>query len=273
MNTYRLLDCGDQKKVEIFGQFKLIRPCPQALWQPTKPELWKDIDAEFERTGSETGEWKKSKKGFPERWELASKNGLKWKIEPNSFGNLGIFTEHWSYADELANYFDKSGKILNLFCYSGSNCMSLIRSGFSVTAVDSSKGAMDSYAYNLDLNNLPREGQRLILEDAYKFMARENRRGAKYTGIIMDAPSYGRGTKGEVFKIEDDLVKLLSACKELLIDEGKLVITLHSPRFTPVSLRVLCQQVFPGKKVEANEIVQICESGVELPSGFLVKIG
>jgi 23S rRNA (cytosine1962-C5)-methyltransferase len=90
---------------------------------------------------------------------------------------------------------------------------------------------------------------------------------------MMDAPSYGRGTKGEVFKIEDDLVKLLHTCKNILTPKGKMVVTLHSPRFTPVLLEILCEQIFPGKKVECQEIVLKCESGVRLPSGFLVKIG
>lgn len=270
MLNYKLLDCGDQKKVEIFGDYKLIRPCPQALWKKTKPELWLNPDSEFERTGMEKGSWNGKK--LPQNWEIMSSDGLKWKIEPNEFGNLGVFTEHWSYTEELKKILSPEGKTLNLFTYSGSNCVSLVKAGFQITAVDSSKNAMDTFSYNLEINNLSREGQRIILEDAYKFMAREQRRDAKYSSIMIDAPSYGRGTKGEVFKIEDDLIKLLESSKQILTPDGKIILTLHSPRFTPANLRILCGQIFPDKKVESAEILVNCESGIELPSGFLVKI-
>lgn len=283
-DQYRLLDCGDQKKVEQFGEFKLIRPCPQALWPITKPELWEEADSEFVRGETEKGRWKalqipdgvKRKaagNGYPATWELSSKDGIKWQIEPNEFGNVGIFTEHWTYATDMVKFFPPNARILNLFTYSGSNCVALVRAGHKVTAVDSSKSAMETYTYNLGLNQLSREGQRLILEDVNKFIAREQRREAKYDGIMMDAPSYGRGTKGEVFKIEDDLIKLLQICKSLLTDKGKLVLTMHSPRFTPISLEIICQQLFPGKTVVSKEIVQTCESEMRLPSGFLVTVG
>ncbi len=273
MHKYELLDCGNQKKVELFGKYKLIRPCPQALWEPFNKELWENSDVEFVRDSSEKGVWNRlSSEKLPAHWEIYSESGLKWKVEPNEFGNVGVFTEHWSYAPELVNSFDKNGKVLDLFSYSGSNAMNLIKSGFQVTAVDSSKNAMDTYTYNMQLNNLPRDNQRLILEDAYKFIAREMRRDAKYSAIIMDAPSYGRGTKGEIFKIEDDLVKLLHSCKELLEDNGKMVVTLHSPRFTPAILDILVKQIFSNRTVTVGEIIQKAESGVGLPSGFLVKV-
>jgi 23S rRNA (cytosine1962-C5)-methyltransferase len=274
MQNYRLLDCGDQKKVEVFGDYTLIRPCPQALWKPFSPSLWQKPDAEFERGSSEKGDWKQiSKDKLPESWETDSASGLTWKITPNEFGNVGVFTEHWTYVDELVKEFEKGSKVLDLFSYSGSNAMSLIKAGFKVTAVDSSKNAMDTYTANMEANNLPREGQRLILEDVYKFLAREIRREAKYDAILMDAPSYGRGTKGEVFKIEDDLVKLLESSRDLLTENGKLIVTLHSPRFTPAILEILCTQIFADKTVNVAEIIQECESGARLPSGFLVKIG
>lgn len=284
MSTYRLLDCGDQKKVEIFGDYKLIRPCPQALWHITRPDLWENADSEFVRVEGEKGRWKPTSlpeglkrkhagMGVPANWEIQSPDNLHWQVEPNDFGNIGVFTEHWQYAPQMPDFFQNGRKILNLFTYSGSNCVALVKAGFAVTAVDSSKSAMDTYTYNLGLNKLSREGQRLILEDAYKFIAREVRREVLYDGVMIDAPSYGRGTKGEVFKIEDDLVKLLLSCKQLLNPQGRLVLTLHSPRFTPVSLEVLCQTLFPNKNVQAQEIIQTCESGIRLPSGFLVKIG
>jgi 23S rRNA (cytosine1962-C5)-methyltransferase len=268
---YRLLDCGDYKKVEILGDYKVIRPCPQACWEPFDKNLWKNADAEFLRTGEEKGEYNIIGKKLPKSWEMESLNGLKWSIEPNEFGNIGVFTEHWIYADSLVEFFEGK-KILNLFTYSGSSCVNLVKAGFKVTAVDSSKVALGSYTRNMELNDLSRDGQRLILEDCYKFIAREERRDAKYDAIMCDAPSYGRGTKGEVFKIEDDIRKILETCKTLLTPEGRMVLTLHSPRFTPKILEIMVGQIFDEKNVVCEEILNKCESGVNLPSGFLIKI-
>lgn len=269
--TYQLLDCGDKEKVEMFGPFKLVRPCPQALWQKTDPKAWENIDSVFIRTTEEKGYWDKSGP-VPESWQIESANGLTWNIEPNQFGNVGVFTEHWLYADALSTWFKPKGKVLNLFTYSGSNCVLLAKNGFQVTAVDSSKQAMTTYNANLENNRVSTEGQRFILEDAFKFIAREVRRESQYDAIMIDAPSYGRGTKGEIFKIEDHLVDVLHNCKKLLTPDGKLVLTLHSPRFTPMILNILCGQIFEDKTVETQEIVPICASGIGLPSGFLVKI-
>ncbi len=271
---YRLLDCGDYKKVEMLGDFKFIRPCPQACWQPFDNSLWSNPDVVFERTGEEKGVYNTiSNKKIPETWEITNDEGLKWNIEPNEYGNIGVFTEHWMYASKLPEFFGGRKKILNLFTYSGSNCVNLVKQGYNVTAVDSSKVALSTYTRNLESNDLSRDGQRLILEDCYKFIAREERREAKYDGIMVDAPSYGRGTKGEVFKIEDDIRKILESCKNILSPKGKLVLTLHSPRFTPEILRIMVQQIFPDKKTQVEEILNTCESGVGLPSGMIVKVG
>jgi len=283
MTEYRLIDCGDQKKLEQVGEYLIIRPCPQAMWPKTLDAEWTKAVSEFQRGEGEKGTWKnlnpnpelKRKNagpGIPENWTVESQDGLKWQVEPNQFGNIGIFTEHWIYAPSLPSFFNKKDKILNLFSYTGSNAMGLIKAGFEVTAVDSSSAAMDSYTMNLGLNALSRNGQRLILEDAQKFMQKEEKRAAKYGGIIIDAPSYGRGTKGEVFKIEENLIKLLELSKQILLPNGKIILTLHSPRFTPTILKVMIQKLFPNKTVETSEIIQECQSKIPLPSGFLVKI-
>ena len=283
MTEYSLIDCGDQKKLEQVGEYRIIRPCPQAMWPKTLLDEWTKADSEFYRGEGEKGIWKnlkpkavvkrnKAGQGIPENWVAESKDGLKWQVEPNEFGNIGIFTEHWIYAPSLTTFFQKDAKILNLFSYTGSNAIGLIRKGFQVTSVDSSSSAMDSYTMNLGLNNLSRVGQRLILEDVQKFLQKEERRDAKYGGIIIDAPSYGRGTKGEVFKIEEGLVKLLEMAKNLLDRNGRIILTLHSPRFTPTILRVMVQKLFPTKTVETEEIIQTCQSNIPLPSGFLVKV-
>jgi 23S rRNA (cytosine1962-C5)-methyltransferase len=271
IQKYELLDCGDYKKVEMLGEYKYIRPCPQACWEPFDKSLWANPDVEFFRTGEERGEYMITGKRPPEKWTIENNHGIKWEITPNEFGNIGVFTEHWCYAYDLGSFFEGK-KVLNLFTYSGSNCVNLVKEGFSVTAVDSSKVALGNYTTNLESNGLSRDGQRLILEDCYKFIAREVRREAKYDAIMVDAPSYGRGTKGELFKIEDNLREILLTCKEILSDNGKMVITLHSPRFTPSILETLISQIFEGRNVSCEEILNPCTSGVKLPSGFLVKV-
>jgi len=284
-DKYQLIDCGDGFKLEQFGEFRLKRPCPQAVWKPFQPELWNNIDAEFERTNGEKGKWVQFPGGkkLPQTWHVQSPHGLTWLIEPNDFGNLGVFTEHWVYAPDLPHFFaGQDGEsaefyqhfsILNVFTYSGSNCVNLAQRGFPITAVDSSKTAMTHYTTNLELNQVDRKGQRLVLEDALKFMKREARREKKYAGIMIDAPSYGRGTKGEIFSIEEHLRELVTTAQDILADNGKMILTLHSPRFTPAILNTFLTQMFPKKTVSVQEIINQCQSGAGLPSGFLARIG
>ena len=275
--NYRLLDCGNGQKLEDFGGWKIVRPAPQAMWDKYSPDLWKEIDSEFLRTEGEKGMWKaKSKKagtptGLPEEWEIINDDGVTFSIVPNQFGNLGVFTEHWSYVNELAEEFDRRSPILNLFTYSGSSCIGLAKRGFKIVAVDSSKSAMNLYTTNLDQNGVNRGGHKLVLEDCYKFVEREGRRGSKYQSIMLDPPSYGRGTKGEVFAIEEHLAKLVKSCLAILAPDGELILTTHSPRFTPENLRIFIQSLMPSRKVTVREILNKCESGVSLPSGMIVK--
>jgi 23S rRNA (cytosine1962-C5)-methyltransferase len=268
--TYKFLDCGNRKKIEKFGDFILIRPCPQAIWKPFNPSIWTKFDSEFVRIGSEKGTWQGLK--LPKNWEIITDSGLKWTIEPNDFGNVGIFTEHWTYTADLFKFFNKNEHILDLFSYSGSNIIELLQNGYKATAVDSSKSAMESYTKNLENNNISRDGQRLILEDAIKFVAREVRREKKYGSVMVDAPSFGRGNKGEVFDIDQQLVDLFVHLESLLKPDGKLVLTLHSPRFTIEGLKIFLGQIFKNKKIEPKEILNQSESGVGLPSGIIIFI-
>jgi 23S rRNA (cytosine1962-C5)-methyltransferase len=274
MSKYRLLDAGNQKKVEKLGDYKILRPCPQALWKPYNNDLWQNADFEYIKTDGEKGVWKNlSGKKLPSSWVVTSEElGVEWRVEPNEFGNIGIFTEHWTYSKDLLGFFDKQYPVLDLFSYSGSNVMYLIKNGFRITAVDSSRAAMDDFTTNLALNKFAREGHKLVLEDCQKYISREERRGKKYQNVIIDSPSFGRGTKGEVFKIEENLVKMLKTVNLLLESDGRLILTLHSPRFTPMILNILLRQIFSDKEVETSEILNPCESGVSIPSGFLVKI-
>lgn len=271
---YKLLDCGNGQKLELIGAYKGIRPCPQAIWQPRDPELWSTgVNFEFSREHNSKGEWiEYTELPSDIEWDITSEDGLKWTVDRNAFGNIGFFTEHWTYTHELLELFDPQEPVLNLFSYTGSSCLRLAQSGYKITVVDSSKNAITAYNRNLEINSISRDGQRLILEDCFKFIEREVRRSHTYGSLIVDAPSYGRGTKGEVFDIEKDLTSLLQTCAALLKPDGKMVLTLHSPRYTPLSLKLVCEDIFPNKKITSREIVQDCISGSQLPSGFLVII-
>jgi 23S rRNA (cytosine1962-C5)-methyltransferase len=260
-------------KLEQVGPYRLIRQAPQALWDPVKPLEWENFDLRFERKKGEKGDWvEQGTREVPWEWKIKA-NGVSWNIQRNDFGNIGIFTEHWLYSESLSDFFIPDQQVLNLFAYSGSSVMNMLKAGFQITAVDSSKQAMGLYTKNLETNAIQREGQRLILEDALAFCRREKRRGNRYHNIIVDAPSYGRGKKNEVFDIDESFVELLKTCRELLLADGKMVLTYHSPRYTPETMSIILQQLFQDKEVTVQELLNPCESGLSLPSGVLCTIG
>jgi 23S rRNA (cytosine1962-C5)-methyltransferase len=273
MNSYTLIDCGNRQKLEQIGQYIFIRPAPQALWPAVNPQAWQNFDLRFDRQKGEKGSWiEQGDREVP--WEFQIKDqDIVWNIQRNNFGNVGVFTEHWLYADSLVEFFDPQEQVLNLFAYSGSSCMKLLKSGFKVTAVDSSKQAMNLYTENLESNRIDREGQRLILEDALSFCRREIRRGNLYSNILVDAPSYGRGKKNEVFDIDESFLELLEIAKQLLKPEGQMVLTYHSPRYTPETMNIILKQVYKTREVTVQELLNPCKSGIDLPSGVLCTIG
>jgi 23S rRNA (cytosine1962-C5)-methyltransferase len=276
IKKYKLIDSGDKRKLEQVGKYKIIRPCPQAMWKPFSPELWEKYDVEFIRDSSEKGkwDWKIPKGSIQSKWTVTNQDELIWNIEPNEFGNIGIFPEHWEYTQKiLDNLKSKRSEILSLFCYSGSNSLALVKAGHKLTMVDSSKVAITHLMDNVKVNELNQSLLRLIVEDAYKFASREQRRDKKYDCLLIDAPSFGRGTKGEVFSIEDGLIKLIEVSKSLIHENSILLFTLHSPRFTALGLETMFSQAFVDKKVEVSEIIVEMESSKKgLPSGYLVFI-
>ena len=278
LQKYELIDCGEGEKLEAFGDYKIIRPAPQALWAKRDKTLWKKPDGRFNRGNTEKGAWVFYNPELEKMttWQTRSSDDLIWNIVPNDYGNVGVFVEHWLYTPTILKFLDsnnlKAESILDLFCYSGSNAISLVKAGHKVTAVDSSRSALELYTKNLEANQLSRDGQRLIFEDCLKFVNRETRRNAKYKVILADAPSYGRGTKGEVFNIEDDFVKLLTALKEILADKGRLFFTLHSPRYTTTALKNISSTIFVDCNITVEELIVESRTKIGLPSGHLMVI-
>ncbi len=276
---YKLLDSGNGRKLEQAGKYRLVRPALNAFWAPSLPEQeWRKADGIFTRnSGSGGGKWEWKGK-VPEQWELAW-GGLSLLVKPTSFGHLGFFAEqkdNWQWLRETCNNLHNP-ETLNLFAYSGGASLAMAQGGAKVTHIDSSKGMNDWGMQIRKLNpDIPETSVRWIAEDVFKFVKREIKRGRKYNGIVLDPPSFGRGTQGQVWKLEDDINNLLEICKEIT-DTSKpyfILFSCHSQGFTPLSLRRILASVFTEKAEFSTGEMTVPESapGKVLPAGFYVRM-
>lgn len=214
---YELIDSGEGEKLERFGKFILSRPDPQALWHKNLPVAeWKKADGRFEG-----GSWV-LKKGVPVRWSI-SLAGLSFHIKPTPFKHTGIFpeqAENWRWMRELIQGSGRAGdlEVLNLFAYTGGATLAVAAAGAKAVHVDGSKSALSWARENAELSGLADRPIRWILEDARTFVRREAKRGRSYQGIVMDAPAFGHGPKGQVWKIEEHFLPLMDECSKLLGD-------------------------------------------------------
>jgi 23S rRNA (cytosine1962-C5)-methyltransferase len=261
--TYQLIDSGSGQKLERFGPISLIRPCPQAVWRPMHPEVWKEADGHFSRSKENRWEWRKK---APASW-IVEIEGVRFQIAPTDFGHLGVFPEHATLWTRARSFVKKGDRVLNLFAYSGGVSLAAAQAGAHVCHVDASKGMVDWARENAALNELGEAPIRWIVDDVMKFLKREARRESKYEGIILDPPTFGRGSKGEVFKIESELQPLLEACRDVLADRRHfLILSCHTPGFTPLVLGQVLQQLFKGQ-VETGELMIEAEKAFSIPSG------
>lgn len=250
---YALLDTGDGQKLEKYGRFVLARPDPQVIWQKHTPDAWLAADASYERKGKE-GVWKRSPK-LPSEWQVRYA-GSTFIIRPTSFKHTGIFPEqavHWDYiADKITDRFahrqqtaDPSPfRFLNLFGYTGGASLAAARAGAEVTHVDASKVANTWARENVIASGLADATIRYITDDVVQFVKREIRRGNTYHGIVMDPPAFGRGTKGEVWKIEEHLAELITLTRELLApDAAFLLMSGYAAGYSPMGFANLMQSV------------------------------
>jgi 23S rRNA (cytosine1962-C5)-methyltransferase len=270
MSDYELLDSGDGRKLERFGPYILDRPSLQSVWRPKLgKEEWNRAHAKFTREPD--GLWEK-KRGFPDEWAIEVE-GIKFKLAPTDFGHLGIFPEQRSCWKWIQNHLGKGANVLNLFAYSGGSTMAAALAKAQATHLDASKKMCGWARENAALNSLEEAPVRWIVDDVKKFLKREVRRKNRYDAIILDPPSFGRGAKGEVFKIEKDIQDILSDCKELLSEQPLFILlTCHSPGFTPIAMSHLLAQFFPEGDVEAGEMVLEGDENVfPLPSGSFAR--
>ncbi len=237
---YELLDSGDGEKLERFGLYILRRPDPQALWKKNlTAQLWKQADASFLRAtigrtgGSENGKWTK-KDGIPSEWYVEMQD-LKFLIKPTAFKHTGLFPENeanWIWIKEqiskrislTSKTSNLKPKVLNLFGYTGGATLAGLSAGAEVTHVDGSKSAITWAKQNAEASGLADKKVRWIEDDARKFVQREIKRGNKYDAIIMDPPAFGHGANKELWKIEEDFLKLLDMCFEILSDNPLFVL-------------------------------------------------
>ncbi|MES2416084.1 MAG: class I SAM-dependent methyltransferase [Patescibacteria group bacterium] len=225
---YELLDTGVGEKLERFGTYTFVRPFEDAVWKKTLPkDVWEKADGKFmsSKQGSKAG-WVMKNKNMEKSWVMSYKD-LKFSATPTSFRHLSFFPEqasHWDFINEKITNAKKHIKFLNLFGYTGVASLSALSAGADVTHVDASKESLTKLKENQDLSNLSDKPLRIMLDDVMKFIEREAKRGNKYDAVIMDPPKFGRGPKGETWKIEESLPKLLNAVKNILSDDPLFVI-------------------------------------------------
>lgn len=270
---YELLDSGEHEKLERFGEITVARPDTQAIWKKNTPDAWASADASFAFEGGK-GAWKHSKE-IPESWALPYMEGF-FTARLTNFKHVGLFPEqepNWAWSAELISKL-KEPQVLNLFGYTGAASVVAGKAGAKVTHVDSSKASIKWAQENATASGVPEDSIRYILEDARGFAKREARRGAKYDGILLDPPAFGRGAKDEVWKIEEDLLPLMETLRELLSDTPGSFFLLngYAAGYSPLSFKQLVESVFPGEHIEFGELrIQEKNTDRAIPAGMFVR--
>ena len=284
---YRLLDSGNGRKLEMVGSLRLIRPALNAFWSPSlAPAEWEKADAEFRRepgTGGGIWTWKTPQPG-PEEW-TASWGGVLLAVKPTNFGHVGFFAEqapNWEFMRSCVREIGGRPGTLNLFAYSGGATIAMAQAGAEVVHLDSSAGIIQWAKKNQSFEPSLKDRIRWICDDALKFVAREERRNAFYSGIVLDPPSFGRGSRGQVWKIETSISGILRSCRKILDMEHScfLVLSCHSQGFSPVSLGRILAAEFPEAEscIEFGEMT-VPETGLDgkaksvksLPAGMFAR--
>ncbi len=286
-NDYQLMDSGNMKKLERLGPYLLVRPSQAAVWEPRLPETeWRKADGVYTRdTGEDGGKWTFYRKVQREFGVLYG--NLHFHIRLTNFGHMGLFAEqidNWDWLREvirkrMAATNDRNLYVLNLFAYTGGSTLACSQAGAHLVHVDAAKGVVDWARKNAELSGMADRPIRWLVDDAMKFVKREERRGNTYQGIILDPPSFGRGPQGEVFKIEDHLIPLLEACRSLLAKDALFALySCHTPGFTPITMQNQ-MEILLGRRRGAVDVGEMALAepdagplpGRLLPSGVLAR--
>lgn len=270
---YEVLDTSAGEKLERWGNYLLVRPDPQVIWNTKKTNpKWKSINGHYHRSTKGGGEWEFF--DLPQQWSVRYKT-LTFQLKPFSFKHTGLFPEqaaNWDWFCEKIALAGRPVKVLNLFAYTGGATLSAAAAGANVTHVDASKGMVAWAKENAKSSGLESAPIRWLVDDCVKFVEREIRRGSKYDAIIMDPPSYGRGPKGETWKIEESIFPFIELCTQLLSENPLFfLINSYTTGLQPAVLAYMMNTAITarfGGRVEAGEIgLPVKENGLILPCG------
>lgn len=269
---YEVIDTSKGEKLERWGDYLLVRPDPQVIWDtPRSQKGWRHPNAHYHRSTKGGGEWEFF--DLPQQWTISYKE-LTFNLKPFSFKHTGLFPEqaaNWDWFSEQIRTAGRPVKVLNLFAYTGGATLAAAAAGASVTHVDASKGMVNWAKENARSSGLEERPIRWIVDDCVKFVEREIRRGNHYDGIIMDPPSYGRGPKGEIWKIEDMIHPLVKLCAQLLSEEPLFfLINSYTTGLAPAVLTYLLSVELKGRggHVESQELgLPVSTPHLVLPCG------
>lgn len=279
-NDYEVIDCSKGEKLERWGDYLLIRPDPQVIWDtPKKEKGWRKMNGHYHRSSKGGGEWEFFQ--LPKEWtiqySLPINKKLTFHLKPFSFKHTGLFPEqaaNWNWFSQLIADAVSKGrqvKVLNLFAYTGGATLAAAAAGASVTHVDASKGMVTWAKENAISSGLKDAPIRWLVDDCVKFVEREIRRGNHYDAIIMDPPSYGRGPKGEIWKIEESVYPLIQLCSQILTDNPLFfLINSYTTGLQPAVLSYMISTVLgtANGTVTASEIgLPVSSNGLVLPCG------
>lgn len=269
---YEVIATGGGKKLERWGDYILLRPDPQIIWPSSFPlESYKGLTASYERSSMGGGRWNYLKP-IPDNFTVSWRD-LSFKLKLMGFKHTGLFPEqavNWAKMIDIIKAAERPVKVLNLFAYTGGATVACLSAGAEVTHVDSAKAMVERAGENIRLSGLENAKVRYIIDDCFKFVRREIKRGRSYDAIIMDPPSFGRGPNGEMWKIEDNLFSLISETKELLSDNPLFyLLNSYTTGLQPtVMANMLRLGLNTRAAVEADEIgLNTSEEGIVLPAG------
>ena len=248
---YRLLDAGDERKLEHIGPYRVTRQAAQAYWpRVLDAGVWDRVEAVHHRATTGGGHWE-FKQQLPESW-LVDFGGLTFKIKLTGFGHIGLFPEQAENWDWIRRNSDEELHVLNLFGYTGGSSLAAAQGGARVTHVDASKGVVGWARENAAASGLDERPIRWIVEDVGRYIERERKRGTSYQGLILDPPSFGRGPKGQLWKIETHLIPLLEEIKTLMDPLRFVLLSCHTPGYSPCCLMNVLHLVFGLPVAEMN---------------------
>lgn len=270
---YEVLDTSAGEKLERWGDYILVRPDPQVIWNtPREDPRWKRYHARYARSSTGGGQW--AQKKLPERWQVRYEE-LTFNVKPMNFKHTGVFPEqaaNWDFIDDQIHRAGRPVSVLNLFAYTGGATLAAAAAGASVCHVDAAKGMVAWARENAAASGLSGAPIRWIIDDCAKFVEREIKRGRRYDAVIMDPPSYGRGPSGEIWKLEKDLFPFLKLVSGVLSDDPLFfIINSYTTGLAPSVLTCLLDSVvtprFGGGTVSDELGLPVTDSGLVLPCG------